>query len=156
MNTLYVLYDDSCPHSLRQREWLAQQEPIVPLRLLPHRAGEVSCRFPGIEAYLTPRELTVVCDAGQLWTGPAAAVMCLFVLERHRELAERLTRPMLLPYARTALELLSRDGNVLTMTCLMRNSPDTELANILRMNNDMMAQPRRLPPGPHAPPAYRP
>lgn len=155
MNTLYILYDDTCPHSLRHREWLAQQEPIVPLHLLPHRAEEVGCRFPGIEAHLTPREFTVISDEGQLWTGPAASVMCLFVLERHREFAERLTRPMLLPYARTALELLSRDGDVLTMTCLMRRSPDAELANILRMNSETAAQPRRLPPGQPALPAQR-
>ncbi|MEN9572781.1 MAG: hypothetical protein RL514_636 [Verrucomicrobiota bacterium] len=148
MNTLYILYDHTCPHSDRHREWLARQEPLVPLRLLAHRAEEVPCRFPGIEAHLTPRELTVISDDGQLWTGPAASVMCLFMLEQHREFAERLACPLLLPFARTALELLSRDREVLAMQCLFRRSTDAELASILRMNSEVAAQRPHLPPVP--------
>ena len=154
MNALYILYDDTCPHSLRHREWLALQQPIVPLHMLPQRAAEAACRFPGIEAHLAPRELTAISDDGQLWTGPAASVMCLFVLEQHRGFAERLTRPGLLPYARTALEMLSRDRKVLTMTCLMRRSTDAELEYILRTNTEVGAQPRRLPPVPVLPSAH--
>lgn len=154
MNTLYILYDHTCPHSVRHQEWLARQEPLVPLRRLPHRAEEVPCRFPGIEAHLTPRELTVISDDGQLWTGPAASVMCLFMLEQHREFAERLACPLLLPYARTALELLSRDGQVLAMQCLLRRSTDDELVGILRMNSEVSPPLRRLPPVPAVPVAH--
>ena len=148
MNTLYILYDHTCPHSDRHQEWLARQAPLVPLRRLPHRAEEVPCRFPGIEAHLTPRELTVISDDGQLWTGPAASVMCLFMLEQHREFAERLACPLLLPYARTALELLSRDRDVLAMKCLFRRSTDAELEGILRLNTETTAQRLRVPPLP--------
>lgn len=153
MNTLYILYDHTCPHSVRHREWLARQEPLVPLRLLPQRAEEVPCRFPGIEAHLTPKELTVVSDDGRLWTGPAASVMCLFMLAQHREFAERLACPLLLPYARTALELLSRDRNVLAMMSLFRRSTDAELEGILRGNTEVAAQRPRLPPPPTLPAA---
>lgn len=148
MNTLYLLYDHTCPHSLRHRAWLERQEPLVPLRCLAHHADEVPCRFPGIEAHLTPRELTVISDDGRLWTGPAASVMCLFVLEQYREFAERLACPQLLPYARTALELLSRDRNVLAMLCLFRRSTNAELEGILRMNTEVAAQRAKLPPLP--------
>ena len=48
MNALYILYDNTCPVSLRHREWLARQEAIAPLHWLPHQAEEVPCRFPGI------------------------------------------------------------------------------------------------------------
>lgn len=147
MNTLYVLYDATCPHSVRHQEWLARQEPLVPLRLLAHRAEEAPCRFPGIEAHLTPRELTVISDDGQLWTGPAASVMCLFMLEQHREFAERLSCPMLLPFARTTLELLSRE-NFLAVQSLFRRSTDTELEHVLRMHTEAVAQRLRLPPVP--------
>lgn len=151
MNTLYILYDHTCPHSDRHQEWLGRQEPLVPLRLLPHRAEEVPSRFPGIEPHLTPRELTVISDDGQLWTGPAASVMCLFMLEQHREFAERLACPLLLPYARTALELLSRDREVLAMKCLFRRSTDAELEHILRLNTETTAQRLRVPPLPVLP-----
>lgn len=149
MNTLYILYDDTCPHSLRHREWLAQQGSIVCLRFQPHRAEEVPRRFPGIEAHLTPRDFTTVSDDGQLWTGPAAAVMCLFALEQYREFAERLAHPTLLPYARTALELLSRD--VLEMKCLLRRSTHAELAEALRLNSEIVRQHFRLPMPPALP-----
>lgn len=149
MNTLYILYDDTCPHSLRHREWLAKQGSIVCLRFLPHRAEEVSCRFPGIEVHLTPRDFTTVSDDGQLWTGPAAAVMCLFALEQYREFAERLAHPTLLPYARTALELLSRD--VFEMKCLLRRSTHAELAEALRLNSEIARQHFRLPMPPALP-----
>lgn len=148
MNTLYVLYDHTCPHSVRHQAWLARQEPLVPVRLLAHRAEEVPCRFPGIEPHLTTHELTVLSDDGQLWTGPAASVMCLFMLEKHREFAERLACPLLLPYARTALELLSRDGQVPAMQCLFRRSTDDELVGILRMNTEIVAQRMKVPPLP--------
>jgi hypothetical protein len=42
MNLLHLLYDGDCLVSLRQGKWLARQEAIVPLRLLPHRAEENS------------------------------------------------------------------------------------------------------------------
>jgi predicted DCC family thiol-disulfide oxidoreductase YuxK len=153
MNTLYVLYDPACPHSVRHGEWLARQEPLVPLRLLTHQAEEVPCRFPGIEAHLTPRELTVISDDGQLWTGPGASVMCLFMLEQYREFAERLACPQLLPYARTTLELFSRDRNFLAIQSQFRRSTDAELEHILRMNTEAVAQRLRLPPLPVQPAA---
>lgn len=144
MNTLYILYDNTCPVSLRHREWLSRQEALAPLHWLAHQAEEVPCRFPGIAAHLVPRELTVVSDDGQLWTGPAASVMCLFALEDHRELAERLAWPNLLPYARTALELLSRE--VFELDCLLRRSSSEELENLLRLNSEAMRKYFRLPP----------
>ncbi|MFM8469977.1 MAG: hypothetical protein ACKODH_08405 [Limisphaerales bacterium] len=144
MNILHVLYDSACPVSVRQQEWLARQEAIGPLRFLPHRAEEVGRRFPGIEPHLTLHEFTVVSDDGRFWTGPSAVVTCLFALEAHRELAERLAHPALLPVARTALELLSRE--VFEMNCLLRRSPVAELEQILRLNSDVVRKHFRVPP----------
>ena len=144
MNTLFVLYDDTCPVCVRHREWLAKQEAIVPLRFLPHRAEEVPCRFPGIEAHLSARDFTAVSDDGELWSGPSAMVMCLFALEQHRELAERLSHPVLLPFARTAVELLSRE--VFEMTCLLRRASHEELEQVLRLNSELVRKHFRLPP----------
>ncbi len=146
MNALYLLYDRDCPVSLRHREWLAKQAAIVPLHGVAHQAEEVLRRFPGIAAHLTPRQLTAVSDNGQLWTGPSAVVMCLFALEKYRELAERLALPNLLPYARTALELLSRE--VFEMNHLLRCSPPMELENLLRLNAEAARNYFHPPPVP--------
>lgn len=144
MNLLHLLYDADCPVSQRQGEWLARQAAIVPLRLLPHHAEEVGQRFPGVAAQLTPREFTVIADDGQFWTGPSAVVTCLFALEIHRELAERLADPTLLPLARTALELLSRE--IFELNRLLRRSSIAELEQLLRLNSDAVRRHFHLPP----------
>lgn len=144
MNALYILYDDTCSHSVRHCDWLAQQEAVVPLHFLPQRAKEARFRFPGIEAHIAPRELVVISDDGQLWTGPTASVMCLFSLEQHRELAQRLAHPALLAYSRTALELLSRE--VFEITCLLRRSDDKELGQTLRLYSESVRKHYQLPP----------
>ena len=146
MTTLYVLYDNTWPDHLRLRDWLVEQPALVPLHWHPHKSEEVSHRFPGLTAHLTPRELTVVSDDGRLWVGPAAAVMCLYALEDHREFAVRLAHPALLTYARTALELMSR--NVGEMTRLLEDSPHGELEGVLRRNAEVLQQRYRVPPPP--------
>ena len=144
MNTLHVLHDADYPDGLRMNEWLARQEAIVPLRFLPRQAPETTCRFPGIAAHLTPRELTVVGDAGQVWTGPSATVVCLFALEEYRELAERLALPALLPLAQTALDLLSRE--IMDLSYLIRQGTPAELEELLRLNADAARKRFHLPP----------
>ena len=144
MNTLHVLHDADYPAGLRICEWLARQEAIIPLLLHAHQAPETACQFPGIAAHLTPRELTVVGDDGQVWTGPSAAVICLFALEEYRDLAERLAQPALLPLARTALDLLSRE--VFEMTCLLRRSTPADLEELLRLNAEGARRRFHLPP----------
>ena len=144
MNTLHVLYDAECPVCLRLREWLTQQAAIIPLHFLPHHAAETACRFPGVATHLTPRELTVVSDAGQVWTGLSAVVMCLFALEQHRELAERLALPNVLPLAGTAVELLRRE--VFELTGQLRRSSPVELENLLRLNAEVVRKHPHLPP----------
>lgn len=150
MDTLHVLYDGACPICFRQREWLAKQEAIVPLHFLPHRAEETSNRFPDIEAHLTARDFTAISDDGRIWTGPAASVMCLFALAQHREFSRRLAHPALLPYARTALDLLSCE--VVKMKSLLRRSTLIELEEVLRINSGIVRQHFRLPVPPALPP----
>ena len=144
MNTLHVLYDADGRDSVPQRDWLARQAAIVPLQFHAHRAEATSCRFPGIEPHLTPDALTTISDDGQFWTGPNAVVTCLFALEAHRELAERLAQPELLPLARTALELLRRE--VFELTQLLNHSGPAELKQVLQLNSDIVRKHFRLPP----------
>ncbi len=114
MKTLYILYDDGCAFCRRCRDWLAQQECLVQLHPLAHQAPEVLCRFPEVQSYLHPRELTVISDTGEVWHGPAAMVVCLHAIEEHRKIAARLAEPGLLPYAQKAFEFLMDHPEQLT------------------------------------------
>ena len=150
MNTLYLLYDATCPASQRHIEWLMRRRAIVPLRCVPHQDAGLLARNPGLAAHLAPRELTAVSDDGHVWTGPAASVVSLFMLENYRELAERLAQPTLVPMARLALELLTRE--VFELTCLLRRSSAAELENLPRLNAEPLRRHFNLPP-PIPPPA---
>jgi predicted DCC family thiol-disulfide oxidoreductase YuxK len=91
MKCLYVLFDADCEICVRCRNWLAQH------------------RFPGIDALKPGEQLLVISDEGAVYRGAHAWIMCLWALENHREHAQRLTHPALLPLAKAVCEFLSRN-----------------------------------------------
>lgn len=107
MKRLYVIYDAKCEVCRRCRVWLARQVAFVPLTFVPLQAPELATRFPGIERLSPEREIVVVSDAGEVWQGGSAWVMCLWALRDFREWSQRLAHPLLLPLARRACELVS-------------------------------------------------
>jgi predicted DCC family thiol-disulfide oxidoreductase YuxK len=105
---LTVLYDAGCGFCIRCRRWLEAQPRIVALDFVPAHSNQEARRFPRL-----PRthddELVVVSDAGGVYRGPRAWIMCLWALEYYRPWAVRLARPELLPLARLSFDLLSRN-----------------------------------------------
>jgi predicted DCC family thiol-disulfide oxidoreductase YuxK len=99
---LTVLYDAGCPLCRTFGGWLGRQPLLVGLDLVP--AGSVNARrlFPRLDHARTLEEVTVVSDAGEVWEGAHAWVMCLWATASHRALAESLARPSRLPLARAA------------------------------------------------------
>lgn len=108
MNRLHVLYDGECALCRRCREWLLRQPAYVPMEFLPFQAPEVPCRFPGIERWHPERELLVVSDAGDVYQGADAWIVCLWALREYREWSFRLAAPALKPLARAAVEAVSK------------------------------------------------
>lgn len=102
---LTVLYDDRCPLCRAFSAWLARQPLLVPLDLVPAGSSAARRRFPALDHDRTLEEVTVVSDAGAVWTGAHAWVMCLWATAAHRVLAESLARPSRLPLARGAAQL---------------------------------------------------
>jgi predicted DCC family thiol-disulfide oxidoreductase YuxK len=102
---LAVLYDDRCGLCQRFGAWLDQLALLVELDLVP--AGSVAARhrFPSLDHGRTLEEIPVVSDAGEVWTGGHAWVMCLWATAAHRALAESLARPSRLPLAKGAAHL---------------------------------------------------
>ncbi|GGO88603.1 DUF393 domain-containing protein [Wenjunlia tyrosinilytica] len=74
----------------------------MPLESVAAGSDEAGQRFPGIDPTAAYREITVVADSGQVWTGHHAFVVCLWALSEYRPLSHRLSTPAGLPLARGA------------------------------------------------------
>ena len=99
---LTVLHDPGCPLCRHLSSWLSRQPQLVPLEFVAVGSDEARARFPDLDQAAAFREITVVADGGQVWTGPSAFVTCLWALAEHRPTAHRLSTPAGLPLARGA------------------------------------------------------
>ena len=100
MKRLAVLYDAGCPMCSRFRTWLVEQPHLVPVSAVPAGSAEAQRLLPALDHAATLREITVVADSGEVWTGASAWVACLWATVEHRDLAIRLSTPLGLPVAR--------------------------------------------------------
>ena len=105
MKTLYVLYDSRCGLCTEVKGWLAKEPAFVDLRPLASDSEEAREKFPTLPA----GELAVVSDAGQVWLGDNAFIVCLWALRGYRVWAWKLSRPILRPMARAAFAALSQN-----------------------------------------------
>ena len=90
---LTVLYDQDCPLCRHVRGWLSRQPQLVPLDFVPAGSEQALRRFPSLDHARTLREITVIGDAGQVYEGAAAWVVCLWALRGHRATAHRFASP---------------------------------------------------------------
>jgi predicted DCC family thiol-disulfide oxidoreductase YuxK len=105
MRHLTVIYDPDCGLCTQIGSWLMAQPKFIALRIVPfHAAGRL---YPALAARGLGEELTVVSDEGGVYFGDHAWLMCLYALKRYRQMARRLSRPALLPFARQAFKILS-------------------------------------------------
>ncbi|MCP3755454.1 DCC1-like thiol-disulfide oxidoreductase family protein [Streptomyces sp. TBY4] len=100
---LTVLYDANCPLCAHIRNWLLGQRWLVPLRLIPAASFEAQRRYPRLDHASTLKEITVIGDSGQIWTGTDAFIVCLWALAEHRPKANWLATPAGRPFARAAM-----------------------------------------------------
>lgn len=91
MRSLTVLYDPACRLCAFAAGWLRRQRQLVPLDLVPAGSRQARTRFPDLDHAATRREVTVIGDAGQVFTGDAAWVVCLWALADRRKLAHDLS-----------------------------------------------------------------
>lgn len=130
---LTVLYDGMCGLCQSIRQWLERQPKFVPLELLGGHSPEVQRRFPGV-VRPGPQELIVISDAGGVYRGAHAWIMCLWALREYREWSIRLARPALLPFARRGFELLSKNRR--RVSRWLGLSSDAEVARGLAAADD--------------------
>lgn len=103
MRHLTVLYDANCAVCVHIRHWLLGQRHLVPLLFVPAASAEAWRRFPRLNHAETLREITVVGDQGQVWTGTDAFIVCLWALTEHRPKANWLATPAGRPFAKAAM-----------------------------------------------------
>ncbi|MBS2032194.1 MAG: DUF393 domain-containing protein [Deltaproteobacteria bacterium] len=126
---LTVLYDAECGFCCRCRAWLEQQPSLVELELVSREAPGVAARFPGLAP--GDDELVVVDNAGGVYRGPDAFIVCLWALVAYRPWAMRLASPGLRPLARLAFEMVSSQRHRLAEWLSLRS--DADLARALQL-----------------------
>jgi predicted DCC family thiol-disulfide oxidoreductase YuxK len=91
---LTVLYDPHCRLCAFVGSWLAGQRKLIPLRLVPVGSAQARRLFPALDHDgATRREITAVGDAGQVYVGDSAWVVCLWALADHRALSHTMSTP---------------------------------------------------------------
>ncbi|WP_435015796.1 thiol-disulfide oxidoreductase DCC family protein [Tundrisphaera sp. TA3] len=108
MRHLYVLYDPRCGLCRGARAWLERQAWLVDLHFLAAGSRQAALAFPALPHGEEPEELVVVDEAGGVYRGGSAWIMCLYALEEYREWSTVLAGPALLPFARRAFDLISK------------------------------------------------
>lgn len=128
MRKLYVLYDAMCGVCFRARCWMGRQPALVELEFVSAGSPVARLLFPELGS--ASEELTVVSDEGEVWRGTAAWLMCLWALTEFREWSHRLSSPSLMPFARQAFELLSKNRRKLSEW--LQLMPEEAVADRLR------------------------
>ena len=97
---LTVLYDPACGLCRNARRWLAEQPTYVTLHFIAAGSSAARKLYPMLDHAATLTDITVIDDAGRVYRGARAWVMCLWATRAHRERAMRLSSPALWPLAR--------------------------------------------------------
>ncbi|MCM2389344.1 thiol-disulfide oxidoreductase DCC family protein [Streptomyces albipurpureus] len=100
VTSLTVLYDANCSLCVHLRHWLKGQPQLVPLYLVPAGSDQARQLFPELDHARTMREITVIGDQGQIYSGSAAWIICLWALAEHRPKAHWLATPSGAPFVR--------------------------------------------------------
>jgi predicted DCC family thiol-disulfide oxidoreductase YuxK len=131
MKTLTIFYDVHCGLCSNFRAWMEAQPKRVRVEFLGYDSPEAQQRFPGLGALKADREVVVLADDGRWWQGAPAWVTCLWATRSHYEWAQRLSSPVLLPFVRKAVHLISE--NRLGLSRLLGMRSDGDLAEGIRI-----------------------
>src|SRR5205823_2580842 len=91
VTSITIVYDPACGLCTRVKEWIGRQVPLVGIQFVASGSSEARRKF----AQLPAGELAVVAGTGEVWLGNRAWIVCLWALREYRDLAVRLTSPLL-------------------------------------------------------------
>lgn len=122
VTSITILYDAGCGLCTRAKQWMAEQDPLIGIRLVASGSSEAHARFPG----LPTGELAVVANTGEVWLGNHAWIVCLWALRGYRDFAFRLTSPLLLLMAREAFAVISKNRSGFSKLFAFRSERELE------------------------------
>jgi len=114
MEKLYVLYDPKCELCERLKDWLLVQRTWLGLSMVPAGSEKAHKMFPELEKIASGNDLAVISDSGEVYLNNSAWIIALYALEDYREWACRLAHPMIVPFARQAFEMISKNRHVIS------------------------------------------
>jgi predicted DCC family thiol-disulfide oxidoreductase YuxK len=123
VTSLTIVYDAACGLCTRTKDWITRQAALVRIRFVASGSAEARGAFP----QLRPDDLAVVADTGEVWLGNRAWIVCLWALRDYRDLAVRLSSPVLLRMARKAFAVVSKNRAALSRLLDLRNEREIEL-----------------------------
>lgn len=109
-----VFYDGRCGMCCTFHEWINRQPRAFQIEFIPYQSPEAEKVFPGINTLDPAREMIVRTDEGKIHRGAEAWVWCLYSCANHRELAHRLSRPLMLGVAIRMCRLLAANRHGLS------------------------------------------
>jgi predicted DCC family thiol-disulfide oxidoreductase YuxK len=122
ISSFTILYDADCGLCTSAKDWIGRQAPLVGLQFAATGSPEARKKFPQLRA----DELAVVSNAGEVWLGDRAWIVCLWALRDYRDLAFRLTSPLLSLLAREAFAVVSKNRLAVSSMLRLRNEREIE------------------------------
>ncbi len=126
VRSITIVYDAACGLCTKAVDWIKQQTPLVDVRFVAAESSEARRLFPQLPA----GELAVVADTGEVWIGDSAWIICLWALHGYRDVAVKLTSPLLVRLAREAFGAVSR--NRYALSSMLRLPSEWEMEQVLR------------------------
>ena len=130
MDSLTVVYDETCELCRRCRHWLSVQELLIPVDFLAAGSRAARERYEHLDWYKV--ELMVVAEDGRAWVGPAAFLMCMWATKRYRRLAHRFRSPALAPMVETFFRGLSSHRSLVSGMLMEHRCDDGNCAPVPR------------------------
>jgi len=147
MKKLFILYDSHCGLCTEVKKWMQLQPVYLELEFIAAGSSRAMALFPTLTKPGKPDELIVVTDEGAVYRDAHAWILCLYALEDFREWSFRLAAPGLLPFAREAFKIFSR--NRAKISRVLRYKSEAELSAILQQQRKFescdIRPPQRLP-----------
>jgi predicted DCC family thiol-disulfide oxidoreductase YuxK len=123
ITSITIVYDASCGLCTRTKDWIRQQAPFIGIGFIASGSPEARRRFPQLPA----EELAVVANTGEVWLGNHAWIVCLWALRGYRDIAFKLTSPLLLLMAREAFAVVSKNRSALSSMLKLQSERELEL-----------------------------
>lgn len=114
MKSLTILYDAGCGFCCECKAWLESRDQTIPLEFLPLDSRGAARRYGELQKLRPGEQMLAISDAGEVWQGDAAWVMCLYALRDYRSLAAKLAHPLFRPLVKQAYRLVSSNRHHLS------------------------------------------